>query len=504
MKRYLSIFATATVALLSAASVAFAAPALNQTSVTIGLGQSTTVSSTATATAVYRMSTSNPNVASIQINGTQITIVGASLGSTTLSICYVNTSTDCTNLSVTVTDGTQTTSSALSFSQNAPTMTIGQSLSITISGGNGSYYLGGNSNSTIVSASVNGSIASLSALAAGNSTITVCAQTGGCGTINVTVSTNGSSSGSLSFSNQSATIVPGQTLVITATGGSGYYVSGNTMPDTVPVSINGSQISVSGNQIGSSVITICSTSNGCGTLNITVSATGGSTSGSQAVTFSNMSPSLAVGQSLTVTVGGTASSYFVTSNPAPAVANATLSGNTITLTGTGAGTSSMTVCGTSGGCNTFNITVTGSTTTTGTTTTTQTPAVTTPVNTGASLTSVIQAMQLQLTQMLAQIQVMATALNQLATAMGASTSATSNTSVSASSYTFTQFLDVGSDGAEVSALQQRLKDLGYFSGSVTGHFGALTQAAVMKFQSARGIDAKGYVGPATQAALNAR
>jgi len=70
-------------------------------------------------------------------------------------------------------------------------------------------------------------------------------------------------------------------------------------------------------------------------------------------------------------------------------------------------------------------------------------------------------------------------------------------------YTFTTFLSIGSQGAAVTALQQRLVADGFLSSAPTGYYGALTEAAVKKYQAAHGLDAKGYVGPGTRAALNA-
>jgi peptidoglycan hydrolase-like protein with peptidoglycan-binding domain len=58
-------------------------------------------------------------------------------------------------------------------------------------------------------------------------------------------------------------------------------------------------------------------------------------------------------------------------------------------------------------------------------------------------------------------------------------------------------------GAQVTALQQRLVDDGFYAGPITGYYGALTGAAVKKFQTAHGIAATGNVGPMTRAALNA-
>lgn len=61
---------------------------------------------------------------------------------------------------------------------------------------------------------------------------------------------------------------------------------------------------------------------------------------------------------------------------------------------------------------------------------------------------------------------------------------------------FTRYLTVGSTGTDVSELQAILVSNGYLaSGLPTGYFGALTKAAVMKWQAAVGLPATGYFGP---------
>jgi GH25 family lysozyme M1 (1,4-beta-N-acetylmuramidase) len=64
----------------------------------------------------------------------------------------------------------------------------------------------------------------------------------------------------------------------------------------------------------------------------------------------------------------------------------------------------------------------------------------------------------------------------------------------------TQTLQLHSTGDEVSALQQRLQDLG-FALSVDSSFGPATQHAVMEFQQSHGLQADGIVGPMTLEAL---
>ncbi len=64
-------------------------------------------------------------------------------------------------------------------------------------------------------------------------------------------------------------------------------------------------------------------------------------------------------------------------------------------------------------------------------------------------------------------------------------------------------LTVGSRGAQVTELQQTLTNLGFYSGPITGYFGGLTRAAVVKFQIANNINpAVGYFGPLSRTKLN--
>jgi peptidoglycan hydrolase-like protein with peptidoglycan-binding domain len=63
-------------------------------------------------------------------------------------------------------------------------------------------------------------------------------------------------------------------------------------------------------------------------------------------------------------------------------------------------------------------------------------------------------------------------------------------------------LRYGSRSAEVIRLQNRLRELGFFSGRSTGYFGNATLSAVKAFQRSRGLTADGIVGASTLAALH--
>ena len=59
----------------------------------------------------------------------------------------------------------------------------------------------------------------------------------------------------------------------------------------------------------------------------------------------------------------------------------------------------------------------------------------------------------------------------------------------------------GSSGDVVSEIQARLKDWGYYTGSVDGVYGSKTEEAVRYFQRRNGLSADGQVGNETLAAL---
>ena len=57
------------------------------------------------------------------------------------------------------------------------------------------------------------------------------------------------------------------------------------------------------------------------------------------------------------------------------------------------------------------------------------------------------------------------------------------------------YLEPGSTGPEVTELQQKLVEMGYFVGEIDGVFGLKTAAAVCYLQSCHGLDIDAVVGP---------
>lgn len=70
-------------------------------------------------------------------------------------------------------------------------------------------------------------------------------------------------------------------------------------------------------------------------------------------------------------------------------------------------------------------------------------------------------------------------------------------------YQFTRNLSFGMRGDEVLELQKALTAKGHMTVAANGNFGPATQAAVISFQKANGLEQVGSVGPKTRALLNA-
>ena len=89
----------------------------------------------------------------------------------------------------------------------------------------------------------------------------------------------------------------------------------------------------------------------------------------------------------------------------------------------------------------------------------------------------------------------------LTVALVAACIAATQSSLAGDDIAFAAILKQGSTGSDVRTLQQKLKNWGYYSGSVDGIFGSGTKSAVQYFQRTNALTADGIVGSATAAAL---
>jgi hypothetical protein len=355
---------------------------LSQTSLSLGVGQSSSVTASypvyGYSNSFYISSNSNSSVASASVSGNQVNVYGLAAGSSTISVCASGSS--CASLYVTVSGYNNGCSyygcgtGAISLSQTSVSLNIGQSTTVTAYNNNGnSVYISSNSNSSVVSASVSGNTINLYGSASGSSSISICSSNvSSCVSLYVTV--NGSiNNGSIYFSPSSLSINAGQasTVSIYNNGSSygNYYVSSNSNSAVASASVSGSSLYVSALTAGSASIVVCQSvySSSCATLYVTVTGVLGANTN---LWFSPGNPSLYVGQSLAVSINSSSYStaypynsiaYYISSNTNPNVVSANVSGTVLNLYASQNGTSNVTVCSSAlGFCGTLYVSVGGS------------------------------------------------------------------------------------------------------------------------------------------------
>ncbi len=262
--------------------------------------------------------------------------------------------------------GTQSTTalwpnytSVLTLSQTNVQLAIGQNTAIS---GSSALVLASNSAPSVVATAINGSQITVTGLANGTGTVTVCGVNLGCGSIVATIGGTGQTQ--ITFSENNFSINALATKNVSIFGGSvnGYTIKSNSNSTSVQANVSGTSniLSIFGNTAsGSATITVCSVENSsnCASLIVTVI---GSTSSMLSFSQNNLNLIPGLSQSVYVS-GGPDSNYFVSSNSNSGVALATASGNTISVTGgSNAGTTAITVCSASvnATCGTLSVSLT--------------------------------------------------------------------------------------------------------------------------------------------------
>ncbi|MDB5204585.1 MAG: Peptidoglycan-binding domain 1 [Candidatus Taylorbacteria bacterium] len=177
------------------------------------------------------------------------------------------------------------------------------------------------------------------------------------------------------------------------------------------------------------------------------------TASTNGISFSQNNIVMTIGQSKSITINGTGG-YSVTNNSSPVISS-TITSSTLNLIANGFGGTSITVCDNSSRCGTLYVVA-------------------------------VNASDIQ-----------NVSINQCVTPTTNTTTSTTPTK-----FVFTKLLEMDSIGTEVTELQKKLTNLGFYAGPVTGKFGPLTETAVKKFQKEYKITQAGYVGPSTRAKLN--
>lgn len=344
---------------------------------------------------------SNFSAVSASISGTSdiISLFGANTGTATIKICVADSDTNCVNLYVTVLSATVNT---LVFSQNNLTLIPGLSQNVTVSGvADSNYYISSNTNSGIATASISGdTLTVVGGTNTGSTVVKVCSTSVNDTCSNLHVTTNADtttpSATVIAFSQNVVSVSKDSATNVTVSGGdgSGYAISSNSKPEIATASISGGSniISVAGNEEGSTIIEVCSSSADavCASIYVNVGPA------LVPITFSQNNISLTPGQKSTVIIsGGTDNNVLYSVSNSDAV-SASLSNNgyAIILTGgTVAGSSVIRVCDDtdSNNCSdlTAELTVPDSSTTTETSTDTTADTDTTATSATAQLQQII-------------------------------------------------------------------------------------------------------------------
>ena len=255
---------------------------LNQTSVTVSIGQSATINTTNSVNSLSISSNSNSGVASVYTGNNQVTVTGLSWGSTTITVCntYYNLSPNCQNLYVTVQNGNN--GNQITFSQTNPTISVGQNLNVTLYGGSSNYYtISSNSNSNIVQATISGNSLNIYGLSYGSSVLSVCSSSGyGCSQLTVWVSGNNQpvynvSTTFLTVAQPKINILNGQNATVSVSGGSGvgYNIAYTSGSGIVSGSVTGNTVNIMGIRNGYSVVVICDSQINCVPVSVVVGNT---------------------------------------------------------------------------------------------------------------------------------------------------------------------------------------------------------------------------------------
>lgn len=253
---------------------------LSQSSVSVGIDQSTTITITGGNTP-YSMYPNSPNLYQAVIGGSTLTLTGRNVGSDSMRICSSNSTSSCSTLYITIGSNSNYYSSQVSLSQNSISLNTGSSGSVSIYG-NGGYYVSSNSNSNIATANVSGSILNVYGSNYGSTNIAVCQNSGSqCAVLYVTVSYGSSTntSSAITFSQTNPSLAVGQSASVSIYGGasSNYNLAYNSNTNVAQASLSGSTISIIGSSNGSAAMVVCSAANSCSAITVTV----GSVSGAQ-------------------------------------------------------------------------------------------------------------------------------------------------------------------------------------------------------------------------------
>jgi len=230
----------------------------------------------------------------------------------------------------------------LSLSQTNISLNAGQNTTITAYPPSGqTVNVLSVSNSYVAYANISNNIITVYGLSAGTSEIRFGTYDNYTASLYVTVN-GGTTIGNISFSQNNISMIRNESRQISIySNSSTYYLSSNSNSNAVSAYISGSTLNLTGLNNGNSTITVSNSLGQSSSIYVTVT---GTTSGN--LSFSQNNPSVAVNQSLNISIynpNNSFGSYYISSNSNSNIVNASISGNILMLTGRANGTSTITV-----------------------------------------------------------------------------------------------------------------------------------------------------------------
>ncbi len=495
--------------------------AFSQNNPTVAAGQNVTVTVIGGTGTYTVLNNSNANAISASLSGSTVTLSTTNTsGSSAITVCSSDMS-SCGVINAVVGNASST---GLTFNLTNPTMNIGQTLNITISGGaGGNYSIFSNSNSSAVAANISSNALVLTANNGGAATITVCSTMGNCAPLTATVNYNTTSGGSIALSQNNLWLLAGQAASVTVSGGvTPYSVSGYT-ENVLKASFSSNILTITGVGGGSASVNVCSAAGGCTILSVLITGANVNTNPTTVTPLSLSQSSMAISAngSGKIIISGNGG-YNISSNSNPAAATAVIDGSSLTVKAVSAGKTEISICQNGGQCAAVAVTVSAPVMEI------VTPATVTDWTFCAKEKQNCQFSGYQTVRYGASGKyVYGSYLNGVSCTnavlsdpianvvkecyYGGVIPAEANEAKPApvvagvkvvTKYKFTKIMAYGAKGEMVRELQMRLAAEKFYSGAIDGKYLTSTVAAVKKYQKAKGIRQTGNVGVQTMAALN--
>ncbi len=318
----------------------------SQTNPTLNIGQNLSITISGGTSGAYSLfSNTNPSSVQASIANNNLILTANASGSAVITVCTALSSCG----SVTATVSYTATGGTIHLSQNNLWLLIGQTLSITISGGLTPYSISG-SYSNYLQATVKDNILTITGVSSGSTSVNVCSAGGGCAILSVLV--NGTTAAtSLSLSQNSVSLNPGQNTTVTISGSGSYSIAYNTNQNIATVLISGSNAIVSALSTGNTNVSICQNGGQCSVLSVSVSAIAVTS-----LTLSQNSLNLNPGQNTTVTISGSGG-YAVAYNTNQNIATVLISGSNAIVSALSAGNTDVSICQNGNQCSVLSVSV---------------------------------------------------------------------------------------------------------------------------------------------------